>query len=236
MSIVNFINKIIYPTRYSSDAYIKHMKKLGVKVGSNCHIFEPKSVNIDLYRPYLLELGNNVVLCAKSTILTHDYSHCVVCEKYGRNIGDAKPVKIGNNVFGGIDAMILMGTEIGNNVIIGAKSVVFGKIPDNCVVAGNPAKIICSIDEFYKKRVKNEILCAKTNVTLAKERLGRFPTVIEMGDAFAWLYLPRTEESIQKYPSFFDLPGQKNQMIKEKFLNGISAYDSYESFLEDVKN
>ena len=236
MSIVNFINKIIYPTRYSSDAYIKHMKKLGVKVGSNCHIFEPKSVNIDLYRPYLLELGSNVVLCAKSTILTHDYSHCVVCEKYCRNIGDAKPVKIGNNVFVGIDAMILMGTEIGNNVIIGAKSVVFGKIPDNCVVAGNPAKVICSIDEFYKKRIKNEIICAKTNVTLAKERLGRFPTVTEMGDAFAWLYLPRTEESIQKYPSFFDLPGQNNQMIKENFKNGISAYDSYESFLEDMKN
>lgn len=147
----------MYPNCYSSEAYIKHMKKLGVKVGENCHIFEPKLVNIDLFRPYLLELGNNVVLCAKSTILTHDYSHCVVCEKYGRNIGDAKPVKIGNNVFVGIDAMILMGTEIGNNVIIGTKSVVFGKIPDNCVVAGNPAKVICSLDEFYEKRIKKEL-------------------------------------------------------------------------------
>lgn len=103
-------------------------------------------------------------------------------------------------------------------------------------MAGNPAKVICSIDEFYKKRVKNEILCAKTNVMLANERLGRFPTITEMGDAFAWLYLPRTEESIQKYPNFFNLPGQNNQMIKKRFLNGKSTYDSYDSFLEDMSS
>lgn len=35
MKITNFINKILYPTRYSSDAYIKHMKKLGVKMGGS---------------------------------------------------------------------------------------------------------------------------------------------------------------------------------------------------------
>lgn len=236
MRIINFINKILYPTRYSSDAYIKHMKKIGVKIGEGCYIFEPKSVNIDLYRPYLLKIGNNVVLCANSTILTHDYSHCVLNEKYGRNIGDAKPVKIGDNVFVGIDAMILMGTEIGNNVIIGAKSVVFGKIPDNCVVAGNPAKIICSLDEFYKKRVKNEIICAKKNVILAKGRIGRVPTVNEMGDAFAWLYLPRTNESIQKYPHFFNLPGQNNEKVKENFLKSIPLYDSYEIFINEIED
>lgn len=33
MRIINFINKILYPTRYSSDAYIKHMRKIGVKIG-----------------------------------------------------------------------------------------------------------------------------------------------------------------------------------------------------------
>lgn len=219
MGIVKFVNKILYPIQYSSEAYINHMKNIGVKIGDNCHIFEPKSVNIDLYRPYLLEMGNNVILCAKTTILTHDYSHCVVCGKFGRNIGDAKPVKIGNNVFVGIDAMILMGTEIGSNVIIGAKSVVFGKIPDNCVVAGNPAKIICTIDEFFEKRIKNEVICAKNNVLLAKERLGRYPTIAEMGDAFAWLYLPRTEESIKNYPQFFNLPGQDSEIIKSNFLN-----------------
>lgn len=236
MRIANIIKKVLYPTRYSSDAYINHMRKLGVKIGESCYIFEPKSVNIDLYRPYLLEFGNNVILCANSTILTHDYSHCVISEKYGRNIGDAKPVKIGDNVFVGIDAMILMGTEIGSNVIIGAKSIVFGKIPDNCVVAGNPAKIICTLDEFYKKRVKNELVCARNNVILAKERIGRVPTVNEMGDAFAWLYLPRTDETIKSHAHFFNLPGQNNEKVKENFLKSTPIYDSYESFIDDIEN
>ena len=45
--------------------------------------------------------------------------------------------------------------KIGNNVVIGAGSIVTRDVPDNCVVCGNPAKTICSIDELYKKR-KNE--------------------------------------------------------------------------------
>lgn len=39
--------------------------------------------------------------------------------------------------------------------------------------------------------------------------MGRIPTVEEMGDAFAWLYLPRQYETIKKYPEFFILPGKE---------------------------
>lgn len=41
MRIINFINKILYPTRYSSDAYIKHMKKIGVKIGGGVIYLNP---------------------------------------------------------------------------------------------------------------------------------------------------------------------------------------------------
>lgn len=41
MRIINFINKILYPTRYSSDAYIKHMKKIGVKIGGDVIYLNP---------------------------------------------------------------------------------------------------------------------------------------------------------------------------------------------------
>ena len=51
-------------------------------------------------------------------------------------------VKIGNNVFIGMKSTILKGVRIGNNVIIGANSLVNKDVPDNCVVAGNPAKIV----------------------------------------------------------------------------------------------
>ena len=203
-------------------------------MGENCYIFEPKSVNIDLFRPWLLSIGNNVVICAKTTILTHDYSHTVLCTKYGQNIGDAKPVSIGNNVFIGIGTMIVMGTEIGDNVIIGAQSVVHGKIPDNCVVAGNPAKVICTLEEYYNKRLLNEETCAIQNVRLAVERIKRKPTIQEMGDAFAWMYMERNESSLQMYPQYFNLPGNDFDDFKQKFMESKPRYNSYEEFINSL--
>lgn len=49
-----------------------------------------------------------------------------------------------------------MGTQLGNNVIVGAGSVVHGKFPDNVVIAGNPAKIICTLEEHYNNRKKRQ--------------------------------------------------------------------------------
>lgn len=51
-------------------------------------------------------------------------------------------IKIGNNVFIGDKSTIISGVTIGDNVIVGANSVVTHSIPDNCMVAGAPAKII----------------------------------------------------------------------------------------------
>lgn len=49
---------------------------------------------------------------------------------------------IGNNVIVGINSIILPGIKIGNHVVIGAGSVVTNDVPDNTIVAGNPARII----------------------------------------------------------------------------------------------
>ena len=139
-------------------------------------------------------------------------------------------------MFIGIGAMILMGSQIGNNVIIGAQSVVHGVIPDNSVVAGNPAKIICTLDEYYNKRIQNEKKCAIQNVKLAEEKMGRIPTVEEMGDAFAWLYLPRQYETIKKYPEFFILPGKEKNKFVQDFMRSQPKYDSYEEFIKTIRD
>ena len=57
-------------------------------------------------------------------------------------LDDARPVRIGNNVWIGFDACILPGVSIGEGSIIGAKSVVNADVPPYCVAAGNPAKVI----------------------------------------------------------------------------------------------
>ncbi len=235
MGIKQFIKTKLRPHTYSSDALISYLKQCGVKVGDYCHIYSPETVNIDIARPYLLEIGNNVVITAGVEILTHDYSHTVIRKKFGENIGDAQDVKIGDNVFIGRHSTILMGTHIGNNVIIGTRAVVRGNIPDNVVVAGNPAAVVCTIDQYYQRRKEKCLERAFLNVKLCRERLNRNPTIREMGNAFAWLYLPRTEETLNTYPDFFNLYGENSKALIDDFLNSEPMFDSYDAFLDAVK-
>lgn len=60
-------------------------------------------------------------------------------------------ITIAENVFIGLRVTILPNTVIGRNCIIGAGAVVKGTIPEGSVVVGNPAKIICSIEDYKKK-------------------------------------------------------------------------------------
>lgn len=63
-------------------------------------------------------------------------------------------VEIGDFVYLGTNSLIMPGVTIGSHVIVAAGSVVTKSIPSNVVVGGNPAKIICAIDEFYEKNKK----------------------------------------------------------------------------------
>ena len=91
-----------------------------------------------------------------------------------------KFTKIGNNVFVGMRTTILMGAEIGDNVIVGAGSIVSGKIPSNCVCAGNPARVICSLDEHKEKLKRNFNKAAKDFALGFKIKNGRLPSEEEM--------------------------------------------------------
>ncbi len=85
-----------------------------------------------------IEIGDNVLIGHSVVIAT--LNHDTNPQKRVSMI--AKKVKIGSNVWIGSNVTILPGIEIGNNSIIGAGSVVTKKVPDNAIIAGNPAKII----------------------------------------------------------------------------------------------
>lgn len=121
--------------------------KMGLKVGNN--FSRQKGCIIDHYHCWLISIGDNVTLAQRVTILAHDAS-----TKRKLDYTKIGKVVIGNNVFIGANSIILPNVKIGNNVIIGAGSVVTKDIPDNVVVAGNPAKIIFTYDEYINKNQK----------------------------------------------------------------------------------
>jgi acetyltransferase-like isoleucine patch superfamily enzyme len=87
-----------------------------------------------------IELGKNVLCGANTTITDFDW-HSLSDDHRGQNIL-SNPVVIHDNVWLGMNTVVLKGVEIGENSVIGANSVVTKSIPANAIAAGNPAKII----------------------------------------------------------------------------------------------
>ena len=143
--------------------YVKYLKDLGMAIGDNVVISKDYSV-IDRTEPKLVKIGDNCIITTGVTILTHDYSTFVICRKNGKLLGSGSPVNIGNNVFVGMNSTILKGTSIGDNVIIGAGSLVKGELESNSVYAGIPAKKVCSLEEYEHKLGAKQIEEALNNL------------------------------------------------------------------------
>ena len=112
------------------------------------------------YASYIT-IGENTIISSEVQMLVHDYTigNAMLAlgaggVKAGHLPHFLKEIKIGNNCFVGMRSIILPGTEIGDNTIIGAGSVVKGKIPANVIIAGNPAKVIKNIDDYVELHMK----------------------------------------------------------------------------------
>ena len=114
------VKQRIFPAAFTSDNMIEYLRLNGVKVGEGCRFYRPSSMNIDITRPLCLEIGNYVKVTSEAVILAHDYSRSVLRRVYREVIGEAKKTIIGDNVFIGMNSIILSGAKVGNNVIIGA--------------------------------------------------------------------------------------------------------------------
>lgn len=209
----------------------KILSATGIKVGKGTIFYDPNSMSIDRERPWMLEIGEYCKITKGTVILTHDYSRSVLRRVYGEIIGEAGKTVIGNNVFIGMNSIILMGTKIGNNVIVGAGSVVSGVIPDNCVIAGNPAKIIRTLDEHYNIRKEKSIEEAKIYFREFRDYYGRIPSIKEMGPFF-FLFLERSEKKITQENVNINLNGDEKKEILHDFINSNPKFETYEMFIK----
>lgn len=130
--------------RYINKIRLKKLVKNGLNIGQNFKM--EKGCMIDASFPWLITFGDNVTLAPYVYILAHDGS-----TKPFLDYSKVGKVVIGNNVFIGTKSVVLPNITIGNNVVIAAGSIVTKNIQDNVVVAGNPATVICTIDEFINK-------------------------------------------------------------------------------------
>lgn len=120
--MLNKMRKLIFSKNTDNKKFIDNLREKGAIIGKNVRIFDLENTIIDGQNPHMLSIGNNVYITTGVKILTHDYSWSVLSGIYGEVLGGVGNIEIGNNVFIGVNTIILKNTKIGNNVIIGARS------------------------------------------------------------------------------------------------------------------
>jgi acetyltransferase-like isoleucine patch superfamily enzyme len=157
VKIIKTIVERIYAKRYP----VQYIKKIGVNCKGHVKIYGDPYGHYGT-EPWIITLGNNVHITKNVEFVTHDGGTLIFRKKYPK-LEITKPIQVGNNVYIGINTIILPGVTIGNNVVIGAGSVVTKNIPDNVVAAGVPAKVIKTKDEYLKKLKKDSLEIGNLN-------------------------------------------------------------------------
>ncbi len=121
-------------------------RSIGVKLGHGGRCY---GISRDMFgsEPWLITIGNNVFITGEVQFITHD-GGTLPFRKDEPDLEWTAPIKVGNDVFIGYRATIMPGVTIGDRCIIGACAVVTRSVPSNSVVAGNPAKVIKTADEY----------------------------------------------------------------------------------------
>jgi len=143
-------------------AYLRKKKIFG-HIGEKVTIMDRK---VPLYAN-LIRIHNNVRIASNVTFVTHDVTHLMlnncphlmaaeqdtaVREELTEQVGC---IEIMDNVFVGTNTTILHDVRIGPNAIVAAGAVVTRDVPPNTVVGGVPARVICTMEEYLRKRKKD---------------------------------------------------------------------------------
>lgn len=236
-NIKHRIKRAVLGPRASGEEMIAFLRGKGMVIGENTVIHDITDVFIDPSRPWMITIGDNVQITRGVTILTHGYDWSVLKGLYGDVLGSAGHVRIGSNVFIGMNATILKGVNVGDNVIIGANSLINKDVPNNCVVAGNPQRIICSIEEYLEKRRRAQLseaadLYRYWRRNSPEGKRGEVPSK-RIFHEFFWLFennLPGGGFQEPLYEDVMHLCGTYNKSV-QRFKETKKVFPNYESFI-----
>ena len=127
---------------------------MGMHIGND--VFLPDSTWIDTSHCFLISIGDHCGFGEECLLLAHDaqMDEYLDAARIGR-------VVIHESSHIGARTVILPGVEIGPRTVVGAGSVVTKSLPADTVCAGNPARVICSLDEYLSKQ-RERIARART--------------------------------------------------------------------------
>jgi acetyltransferase-like isoleucine patch superfamily enzyme len=216
--------------RTSSSRYCAYLRQKGVVCGQRTVFRNPRSISIDLTRPSLVTIGNDVDFNHNFVLLTHDWGSRVFRTLYGELVPSSGAVKIGDNVVFGRNVTVLKGVEIGSNCIIGAGSIVSRNIPDNSVAVGIPAEVICSLEEYYAKRQKRCIEEALEYARSIQERFHRRPVEADFREEFP-LFVNGDEADLHPELPIRQQLGTGFEMWRK---NHRAQFDGFENFLKEA--
>jgi len=118
--------------------------KRGLRIGARCELEQP--FELDPSHCWLVEIGDDVTFAPDVHVIVHDAS-TKGCVGHTR----LAPVRIGSRVFVGARTTILPGVTIGDDVLLGAGSVVSRDIPSGTVAAGNPARALGTLESYHAR-------------------------------------------------------------------------------------
>lgn len=217
--------------RRSSESYLDYLRKKGIRIGENTVCLDSRHITVDITRPSLVEIGSNVFLHKNTVLLTHDWCSYVFVNLYNDFLPSHGRVKIGNNVWFGESCTILKGVTIGDNCIIGLGSVVTKDIPSNSVAIGRPAKVICTIEEYYKKR-KNEYIAEALEYAKTIQENGKTPTKEDFYDDYPAFVDGSNFDKYSSYPYSRVFTKEQLNIWKQ---NHKAAFKSFEEFLQEAQ-
>lgn len=230
------LKRLLGRKRLTAADVLNKLRSRGARIGGDVTIFSPNTTFIDGTCAHLLTIGDHVGIAAGAKILTHDYSWSALKGfeaqgiEPGAILGAQAPVTIGSHVFIGMNAVITCGVTIGDHVVIGAGSVVTKDCPSGAVYAGNPARKICTMEDFYRKRQARQLDEAKMVARCYMDHHGVKPPM-EVFTEYFMLFL--TCEEAAAVPAFkrqMELMGNYDQTCAY-MQSHAPAFAGYEAFL-----
>ena len=128
------------------------LRDLGVRIGNDTAILN--DIRDFASEPWLVEIGNRVTITRGVQFITHDGSSRVFRHlipngsRFGNRFG---PIRVLDNSFVGVNAILLPDVTVGPNSIIGSGSVVTKDVAPGMVAVGNPARILFSVGEYLAR-------------------------------------------------------------------------------------